>query len=68
MHSTLRSLATSEEIFAQVNEPLLNRIEAIKQNDEGEGDFLIISFSHFLPRQANRSQFCLVGVSSFDPL
>eukprot|EP00439_Symbiodinium_sp_Y106_P045547 s1896_g5.t2 len=39
------------EIFAEMNQPLLEAIEAMKQNESGDSDTVVISFSHYLPRQ-----------------
>ena len=35
-----------------MNQPLLEAIEAMKQNESGDSDTVVISFSHYLPRQA----------------
>lgn len=38
------------EIFAEMNQPLLEAIEAMK-HESGDSDTVVISFSHYLPRQ-----------------
>ena len=42
-----------QEIFAEMNEPLLEGVAAMKSTCESDGrDLITISFSHYLPRQA----------------
>ena len=49
-----------------MNQPLLEAIEAMK-HESGDSDTVVISFSHYLPRQARPVQKCIGKVAELIP-